>query len=216
MKKLETNTEEINREKALVLKMQTGSDREKQLAFNALYVRHKEALFYKVLRAFKMDKNVAQDLTQEIFTKIYLNIGNYNPEFAFSTWLYKIANNHIIDTARKQEFEVLHLDSMSANYAGDDDNMVSKAFQLEDKGANGFELVVREERAVLLKKAIDNIKSAKEKKVIQSFFIEDKSHEEVSKEMGLPIGSVKALIFRAKDSLKKYLSKEVSEAEFTS
>lgn len=215
MKKLESNTEEIRKEKALAVLMQTGSVKEKDVAFAKLHARHKDAVLFEALKAFKMNQDIAHDIVQEIFIKAFLSIGSFNPEFAFSTWLYTITKNHIIDTKRKTKVEVLHIENLNnSNQNDSDDSSSMKAvFQIEDKSANNHELMVRQERADILREAIASIKNEKAKNVINNFCFLGKSHEEISKEMKLPIGTVKALIFRAKDSIKEYLSK--TELDFT-
>lgn len=216
MKKIESNTQDILREKEFVRLVQTGSAKQKQEAFDKLYARHKEAVMYRILRAFSNDKELARDLTQEVFIRVHTKIHTYEPKGAFSTWLYKITDNLIIDTKRQSKHEVLSFESLGVNIGHDsEDSSVSKQiFQLEDKSADSYGLMIREERAEVLGKAINSIKNEKAKRALLSFFMEEKSHKELCNEMKLPLGTVKALIFRAKESIKNYLSQEAVDFKY--
>ncbi len=211
MKVAEINKAEIQKEKDLALLMQTGTENEKQNAFNYLYQRHNKALFFKVIRSFKMDKEMGRDLVQEIFMKVFQKIDSYSPEYAFSTWLYKIANNHIIDRKRQQNFEVLNFEllQVNSNESSEDTGAQAMVFQLEDKSHNNHELLVRKERAEMVHQAIEEaIKTDLSKQVIRMVFMEDLAYEDISKKMNISEGKVKTIVFRAKEALKVHLSKK--------
>lgn len=210
------NQAKIQKEKDLAVLMQKGTETQKQNAFNVLYKEHVAPLTYEVMKKYKMDKEIARDLTQEIFMKVFLNINSYETTYAFSTWLYKIAHNHIIDNKRKQNFEVLNYEVLQVNNSdsSEDSGAGAMVFQLEDKSANNHELLVRKERADMIHDAITSIKNEDTKRIVKSFFIEDKSHEDICKETQLPLGTVKALIFRAKETMRNYMSVKYPEFEY--
>jgi len=207
--KIEGNQAKIQDEKALAVLMQTGTETQKQNAFNQLYKASKDALFYKVLlKRFRLGQEEARDAMQEIFMKVFKNIDTYNIEYAFSTWLYTIAERHVIDIKRKENYSMLNVQSLNVNSAssGDNEDTQTVAFQLEDKSADNHELLVRQENAEIIQEAISFIKNIESKKAIKDFFIKDKTQEEISKEMNIPVGTVKTLIFRGKEAMKNYLA----------
>jgi len=215
--KTTVNQGEIQKEKDLALLMQTGTPNQKQEAFNYLYQRHNKALFFKVIRAFKMDKEMGRDLVQEIFMKAFQKIDSYSPNYAFSTWLYKIANNHIIDRKRQQNFEVLNFEvlQVNSNESSEDTGASAMVFQLEDKSHNNHELLVRKERAKMVHQAIEEaIKTDLSKQVLRMVFMEDLAYEDISKKMNISEGKVKTIVFRAKETLKDYLSKKKFDFQY--
>jgi RNA polymerase sigma factor (sigma-70 family) len=92
-----------------------GTGREKTIAFNQLYDNHKKQVLTYFFR--KGGNNVteddAEDLSMVTFTKIHLNIASYDDKFAFSTWLYKIAERTLIDFLRKKNVEVISIEKLS-------------------------------------------------------------------------------------------------------
>jgi RNA polymerase sigma-70 factor (ECF subfamily) len=161
-----------------------------------------------------MNKETANDLTQEIFVKVWEKIGQYDFSTVFSTWLYNVAKNHVIDFKRKQKIEVLSMESLRSEFGGDED--VSEiSFQLEDKSADTFQGVIKSERAKAVLDALNNaVTSEDAKQVIALIFLADMSYEKVALQVNKPIGTVKALMFRAKDEMKKYLSVKSRDFEY--
>ena len=215
MKKLEAkkdNTAQVEKDKACVIAMQSSNKAKRQDAFNQLHKRYKSPIYYEVLKFVKMNKETANDLTQEIFVKVWEKIDQYDFSVVFSTWLYNVAKNHVIDFKRKQKIEVLSMESLRSEFGGDED--VSEiSFQLEDKSADTFIGMVRGERAKMVLDALNHgIKSEDAKDIIALLFMKELSYEEVAEVKKMPLGTVKALMFRAKDEMKKYLS--VSSPEF--
>lgn len=203
------NPEQVAQDKACA-KAMCGKDKAKaQKAFNEIYTRYKSAIFFKVaMRFVKNNKETAEDLTQEIFEKVYMKIGSYDFSTCFSTWLYTVAQNHCKDYKRTERYEVLSVESLKSEFSGDEESSEA-AFQIEDKSANVFGDVVKSERAEAVLDAVENgIKTEDARKIIKLIFLEEKKYEEVSQEMNMPIGTVKAFMFRAKAELKDYLSKK--------
>jgi RNA polymerase sigma factor (sigma-70 family) len=188
--------------------MQTGSKAEAQKAFGEIYKRYKAPLFFKVIMKAVNNKEVAEDLEQEIFAKIFMNIGQYNFSTALSTWMFNIAQNHVVDYIRTQKYEILSIEGLKTEY-GSDDDVSEMFFQIEDKSEDTFKSVVRNERAEAVLKALeDGVSSADGKKVIRMIYLEELSYEEVSEKMNMSLGTVKSLMFRAKGEMKKFLSRK--------
>jgi RNA polymerase sigma factor (sigma-70 family) len=215
MKKLEKdNTVQVEKDKACVIAMQSSNKAKAQDAFNQIYKRYKSPIFYEVLRMVKMNKETATDLSQEIFVKVWEKIGSYDFSVAFSTWMYNVAKNHVIDHKRKQKVEVLSMETLRSEFGGDEDvNEVS--FQLEDKSADTFSGIVREERANMVLDALNNgIKSEDAKDIIALIFMKELSYEEVAQVKKMPLGTIKAIMYRAKTEMKEYLSVKKPEFEY--
>jgi len=212
-KTVKTNITQIAQDKECATAMQ-GTDKVKsELAFAKLHKRYKSPIFYLVLKYVKMNKETADDLTQEIFMKLYEKIGTYNFSVAFSTWFYNIAINHTIDHKRKVRVEVLSVDSLRTEFGGDED-MNEIAFQIEDKSVDTLEGVIRKERANAVKDALLKLKSNDARSIMNLIFIEDKSYEETATEMNMPLGTIKAIMFRAKEDLKKLLSNKSLDFDY--
>jgi len=212
-KTVETNITQIAQDKECATAMQ-GTDKVKaELAFAKLHKRYKSPIFYLVLKYVKMNKETADDLTQEIFMKLYEKIGTYNFSVAFSTWFYNIAINHTIDHKRKVRVEVLSVDSLRSEFGGDED-MSEIAFQIEDKSVDTFDAVIRKERADAVKTALLKLKSDDARSIMNLIFMEDKSYEETATEMNMPLGTIKAIMFRAKEDLRKLLTKKSVDFDY--
>jgi RNA polymerase sigma-70 factor (ECF subfamily) len=144
------------------------------------------------------DKNEIEDLIQEVFIKAFNSLKNYNQEYAFSTWIYRIAINNTIDYLRKKKIETFSIDS-----EGDDDEDRPK-FEIPDTSYSADANIILEQRQQIINDAINSLPE-KYKKVIELRHKEELSYEEISEILGLPIGTVKAHLFRARELLNKYL-----------
>lgn len=201
-------------DKANAKAMQCGTKSEAQAAFNQIYKRYKNAILFEVVRLVGLDNELAKDLTQEIFIKVFEKIDQYNYSVALSTWLYSIAKNHAIDHKRRQKVEVMSVESLALEYSGDEE-VSDVSFQLEDKSANTFQDVVRKERANAVMDAINNgVKTLDAKQIVTLLFLEDMSYEKVAEHLEMPIGTIKAVMFRAKAEMKKYLTNKSRDFEY--
>jgi RNA polymerase sigma factor (sigma-70 family) len=198
---------QIAEDKANAKAMQTGNSAVAQNAFNKIYKRYKSPIFYTALRFVKMNEETAKDLTQEIFVKIWEKVHLYDFSTAFSTWFYNLAKNHLIDYKRKQNVEVLSMETLRSEFGGDED-VNEIAFQIEDKSMDTFKSLVKSERAGAVREAIESIKNEESRNVINLIFMNDMPYKDAADQLGLPLGTVKAIMFRAKKELKDFLSKK--------
>jgi RNA polymerase sigma-70 factor (ECF subfamily) len=143
----------------------------------------------------------ATDLTMEAFGKAFCNLISYVPRHAFSTWLFKIAINNCIDHIRRKRLMLLSLDESSEleveNEFGD---------SLRDRGRNPEEQFIRKQRLDLMRSALLQI-DCKYRLMIEMRYFEELSYDEIAAEMHLPLGTVKAQLFRAKELLYELLQK---------
>jgi RNA polymerase sigma-70 factor (ECF subfamily) len=168
-----------------------------QKAYEALLVRHNKAIFHVVLKIVR-NKEEAQDLVQETFMKAFNALASYRSEYRFSTWLYKIAANCAIDFVRKKRIEALSLDKPIETKDG------QVEFEVPDTSWDPEQDLVRKQKLKSIDEAIDSL-PAKYREVIIYRHRDDKPYEEIAGILRVPVGTVKARIFRARELLKKKL-----------
>lgn len=144
------------------------------------------------------DKGMVDDLVQESFIKAFTSLSSYSSDYAFSTWLYKIATNHTIDYLRKRKLATFSIDQPTP---GSDDN---RTYEVPDTTYRPDRHVMEDQRRELIQLAIDAL-PPKYHRVIVMRHQQDLSYDEIAAELDLPLGTVKAHIFRARALLYKYL-----------
>lgn len=164
-----------------------------QKAFAELLGRYRDAIYFMLLKMVN-NKSDAEDLTIEAFGKAFKNLQQYSPSFAFSTWLFKIATNNCIDYMRKVKNSTFSLDQSFDSE--DNDPMIN----IKSDSLNPEEKLIKHQRETQVKLIISKLKP-RYKKLIQLRYFEEKSYEEIAEEMNLPVGTVKARLFRARDFL---------------
>jgi len=170
-----------------------------QAAYAKLMERYKDSIYFMVLKMVN-NKDDADDLTIEAFGKAFSNIEKYSPNFAFSTWLFKIAVNNCIDFIRKKRLETLSMDQpVGGNSENSDIKETIKSDNLDPE-----ERFIKEQRKALTNEVVDKLPE-KYKKLIQLRFFQELTYDEIAKEMQLPLGTVKAQLFRAKELLYNIL-----------
>jgi len=201
---------EIAEFQAHALTMQTGTKAQAEAAFAKIYNRYKEWLRFIILRSLKLNAAATDDILQDVFVKVFKNIHTYSADYALSTWLHKITLNTIIDHKRKVNVEVLSIEALQTDYgSSNEDNAGEAVFQIKDESADTHKAYVTSERKELVHKAISTvISSEKEKVVVNLFFMQGLSQEEIHIQTKFPVNTIKALLFRAKDKLKTFLSTE--------
>ena len=155
-------------------------------------------LIYKMVR----NKEETEDLVQEAFMKAFKALPSFNEEYAFSTWLYKIAVNNCIDHMRKKKLQTYSINKPVQSKDGELDREFPDTSMSPDKS------ILSEERAGIIETAIDELPENYKTAIILRHS-EEKSYEEISKILNIPLGTVKARIFRAREMLKKKLKGKV-------
>lgn len=169
----------------------------KQTAYNELMEKYRNALTRHIQRMVRQQGEV-DDLVQECFIKAFSALKSYSADYAFSTWLYKIATNHTIDYLRKKKLSTLSIDQPIQTRDGEVE------YELPDLSYRPDRHIVEDERRHLIQEAIDTLPE-KYHRVIVMRHQQEKSYEEIARELDLPLGTVKAHIFRARALLYKYL-----------
>ncbi len=180
---------------ALVLR---ATEKKDQKAYAELMDRYQGAIFHLVNRMV-FSEDDAEDLTIEAFTKAFKRLHQYTPAFAFSTWLFKIASNHTIDFIRKKRIKALSLDRGFTNSEGD-----QMEISVKDDGLDPMEALQKQERIAKMREVVSQLKD-RYRKLVELRYFEEKSYDEISEELNLPLGTVKAQLFRARDMMAKVL-----------
>jgi RNA polymerase sigma factor (sigma-70 family) len=169
----------------------------KQEAYERLMTKYRQLIYNLIFRMIRNKEDV-QDLTQEAFIKAFNSLEKFDKQFSFSTWLFKIATNNCIDYLRKKKLNTFSIDKEISN--GDDDYQ----FEIPDHERIPDKNILDKERKKILEDAIESLPS-KYKSVILLRHRDEKDYEEIAKKLKLPLGTVKAHIFRGRELLNKYL-----------
>ncbi len=186
------NVDERKKEDRLLIKRAREGD---QKAFEELLNKYRN-LVYHVMMKMVRNPQEAEDLCQEAFIKAFRALASFNEEFAFSTWLMKIATNNCIDFLRKKKLKTYSIDE-PVQYK---DERVK--IEVPDHDPTPEKLLLREERNKMLDDAIQSL-PPRYRHVIVLRHKEEKSYEDISEILKLPLGTVKARIFRAREMLNK-------------
>ena len=167
-------------------------------AFASLMNRYRDSIFFMLL---KMVNNAsdAEDLTIEAFGKAFRNLDLYTPKFAFSTWLFKIATNNCVDFIRKKQVSPIPYDNFQ-------DNLDNVTVNIQSDLPDPEESLINHQKIAALNDIVNQLKP-RYKALIELRYYKEYSYEEISSELNLPIGTVKAQLFRAKTLLYNILIK---------
>jgi RNA polymerase sigma factor (sigma-70 family) len=168
-------------------------------AFASLLNRYRDSIYFMLL---KMVNNAsdAEDLTIEAFGKAFRSLDTFTPNFAFSTWLFKIATNNCIDFIRKKQASPAIVDQGS-----DDGDLYT--INIQSDSPDPEEALINHQRIEELREVVSQLKP-RYKNLIELRYYKEYSYEEISKELNLPIGTIKAQLFRAKTLLYNILNKK--------
>lgn len=175
-----------------------------QMAYSQLLDLYRESIYYLVLKMVNTNE-YAEDLTIEVFGKAFSNLKQYQPNYAFSTWLYRIATNNCIDFIRKQRISTTSLD-----LSFHDDDGEKLYIQVESHGLNPEENAIRKQSSKYLKEIVKKLKPHY-RQLIELRYFKELSYEEIADEMEMPLGTVKAQLFRAREFLGKMLTDDRSQ-----
>jgi RNA polymerase sigma-70 factor, ECF subfamily len=182
----------------LVLAARSG----KEKAYRELLDRYQRPVFSLIYRMVR-DRELAEDLAQETFVKVFNNIGSYNPEYKFSSWIFKIASNLSIDTLRKKQPVTVSLDG--SRNASSPDEIESTRITIASEDENPEELLEAKQLGQQIESAIAELRVEYRTAVVLRH-VEGRSYEEIAEIMEVPLGTVKTYIHRARGELKERLA----------
>lgn len=167
-------------------------------AFGSLMNRYRDSIYYMLLKMVNNPSD-AEDLTIEAFGKAFRNLDSYTPKFAFSTWLFKIATNNCVDFIRKKQVSPTPFDNLQ-------DSLENATINIQSDLPDPEETLINLQKIAVLKEIVSQLKP-RYKNLIELRYYKELSYEEISSELNLPIGTVKAQLYRAKTLLYNILTK---------
>jgi RNA polymerase sigma factor (sigma-70 family) len=167
-------------------------------AFGSLMNRYRDSIYYMLLKMVNNPSD-AEDLTIEAFGKAFRNLDSYTPKFAFSTWLFKIATNNCVDFIRKKQASPTPFDNLQ-------DSLENATINIQSDLPDPEESLINLQKIAVLKEIVSQLKP-RYKNLIELRYYKELSYEEISSELNLPIGTVKAQLYRAKTLLYNILTK---------
>lgn len=167
-------------------------------SFAELMSKYRDSIYFMMLKMVN-NSDDADDLTIEAFGKAFNRLHQYTPKYAFSTWLFKIATNNCIDFIRKKKMITLSIDQPM-----EDDEGGEMSFDLKSSVLDPEEKFVKKQKIRIMREIVDQLKPRYRELVVLRYFREF-SYEEIADEMDLPLGTVKAQLFRAREQLYKLM-----------
>lgn len=163
-------------------------------AYAELMQRYKKPVYHMIL---KMVRNIddAEDLTIEAFAKAFRNLKKFNPEFTFSTWLFRIATNNCIDFIRKKKIETMSIHTTFKDDSGDSVDM-----DIKDVNLNPQEETIKSEKIDIIQTIVTKL-PPKYQTLVKLRYFQELSYEEIAAEIDAPLGTVKAQLHRARELL---------------
>jgi len=174
----------------------------RQAAYRELVRRYERPIFSLIYRMVR-NREQAEDLSQETFVKALNAIESYRPEYKFSSWIFKIANNVSIDHLRRRELDTLSLDG--SPHALTPEAIQASALQLGDRQETALEELEAKELGGEIEVAIAGLRP-EYRACILLRHVEGRPYEEIATMLDLPLGTVKTYIHRARGELRQALA----------
>jgi RNA polymerase sigma-70 factor, ECF subfamily len=182
---------------AVVEQARKGSE----AAYRELLTRYERPVFSLIFRMVR-DREMAEDLAQETFIKVLNNLDRYSPEFKFSSWLFKIANNLTIDHLRRRRVDTISIEGAPDAVTAESAKATSISVVSGDESP--LEELESRELGTAIERAIGKLRP-EYRACIMLRHVEDKSYEEIAEIVKLPLGTVKTYIHRARHELRAAL-----------
>lgn len=160
-------------------------------AYTKIMVRYREPIYYLVLKMVKNESD-AEDLSIEAFEKAFHKLSQYTPQYAFSTWLFRIATNHCIDFIRKKKIRTTSIDEEI-----DDGKGGRFGVQVEAKTKDPEASYIEKQKIKLMRELVDRLDEPYQSLVKMRYF-DELSYDEIAEDREVPLGTVKAQLFRAR------------------
>jgi len=169
-------------------------DHGNQKAYADLMNTYREPIYYMLLKMTNSSTD-ADDLTIEAFGKAFKSLSQYTPEYAFSTWLFRIATNNCIDFIRKKRAKMVSIDNI---YTSSDGEQIG--IDIASETLDPEEKIIEKQKIIMMREIVSRLKPHY-RTLIELRYFDELSYEEIAQELNLPLGTVKAKLFRARDLL---------------
>ncbi len=189
-------SESALRDVELTISAKAGDEK----AFTQLHNHYRKSIYYMILKMVnnKMD---AEELTVEAFEKAFAHINRYEPLFAFSTWLFRIASNCAIDHLRKKRVVTIPIEHTVQKVSHD---IKDSIFSIKSNSDNPEECYIKSQNAIILRKTVSTLKP-RYRSLIEMRYFKEYSYAEIAKELNLPLGTVKIQLYRSHEMLYSLL-----------
>jgi RNA polymerase sigma factor (sigma-70 family) len=165
-----------------------------QKAFAELMKRYRKSVYHLILKMVRHPED-AEDLTLEAFSRAFKNLARFNPEYTFSTWLFRIATNNCIDFLRKKKLSTMSIDGTFKDDNGDDVGMDIKDGNLDPENES-----IKLEKIEIVQQLVSKL-PPKYQTLVRMRYFEELSYDEIAVELDAPLGTVKAQLHRARELL---------------
>jgi RNA polymerase sigma-70 factor, ECF subfamily len=172
--------------------------RGREAAYRELVRRYERPVFSLIYRMVR-NRELAEDLSQETFIKVLNALASYRPEYKFSSWVFKIANNAAIDHLRRRELDTLSLEG--SPHADTAEKIEATALQIGEKAESALDAVANKELGTEIEQAIARLRP-EYRTCILLRHVEGRAYEEIAEMLNLPLGTVKTYIHRARNELR--------------
>ncbi|MDR0509662.1 MAG: sigma-70 family RNA polymerase sigma factor [Rikenellaceae bacterium] len=161
-----------------------------QTAFEHLFTRYREAILQLYIQRTHGDTDGADDLLQETFVKVFINLVRYDPAYTFGQWIFTIARNTFVDYARRKRDDL----SIEASCG---DMLLVAPISLQPSPE---ESIISQQQRQLLDRCMARL-APSYRQLIELRFFREYSYEEIARELSMPLGTVKTRIHRARTKL---------------
>jgi RNA polymerase sigma-70 factor, ECF subfamily len=174
----------------------------KEVAYRELLHRYERPVFSLIYRMVR-DRATAEDLSQETFVKVLNALDSYRPEYRFSSWIFKIANNAAIDQLRRRELNTLSLDGAPGAVTASE--VEATALQATDHSPSPLAELESRELGTAIEQAVAKLRPDYRACILLRH-VEGRAYEEIAETLDLPLGTVKTYIHRARLELREHLA----------
>ena len=168
-------------------------------AYNELMKLYRDPLYFMLLEKVG-DQELAKDLTIEALGKAFKKLHMYTPNYTFSTWLFTVARNNCIDYLRKNKIKTSSIDQFTIDNDGKKNKIDLPSDELNPEG-----ILIRKQKIAILRQVVDKLKP-KYRELVKLRYFKEMSYEEISTLLQIPIGTVKAQLYRSREQLFQIVS----------
>ena len=175
-----------------------------QNAYSEIMKSYKNSIYFTILKMIK-NRDDAEDLTIEAFSKAFKNLHKFKKEFTFSTWLFRIATNNTIDFIRKKKLATTSIHTSLKDEAGQNIEL-----DIKDSSLNPNEITVKNEKKIIVRQLVNKLPK-KYQNLVKLRYFKELSYKEIAKKTNSPLGTIKAQLFRARDLLFEIMKNKKSQ-----
>ena len=175
-----------------------------QNAYSEIMKSYKNSIYFTILKMIK-NRDDAEDLTIEAFSKAFKNLHKFKKEFTFSTWLFRIATNNTIDFIRKKKLATTSIHTSLKDEAGQNIEL-----DIKDSNLNPNEITKKNEKKIIVRQLVNKLPE-KYQNLVKLRYFEELSYKEIAHKTNSPLGTIKAQLFRARDLLFEIMKNKKSQ-----